>query len=93
MNTQYMIPICKSIKPAKAFVHYDLLPEKRMGGYGVRLMKAVEQLRNNSKVGEINFGINSDDNASELDLLRQFATKLRYAKIGENYAKRMAIHI
>jgi hypothetical protein len=87
MNTQYMLPICKSIKPANSLMHYDVLTEKRMDRYGVRLMKAFEQWCNNSKVIEINFGINSANNASELALLGQFATKLGYSKVGENYVK------
>jgi hypothetical protein len=70
-----------------SIMHYDVLPEKRMGGYGARLMKAFELWCNNRKVAEINFGINSADNASELALLGQFATKLGYTKVGENYVK------
>jgi hypothetical protein len=50
MNTLYIIPICKSFKPANAFVHYDALPDKRMGGYGVRLVKAFKQWSKNRKV-------------------------------------------
>jgi hypothetical protein len=73
-----------------SIMHYDVLPEKRMGGYGVRLMKAFEPWSKNRKVAEINFGINSADNASELALLGQFATKLGYAKVGENYVKGLA---
>jgi hypothetical protein len=92
MNTQSVIPICKSIKPANAFIHYNVPPEKRMGGYGVRLMKAFEQWCKNRKVVKINFGINSADTASELALLGQFATKLGYAKVGENYTRSMTIH-
>jgi GNAT superfamily N-acetyltransferase len=70
-----------------SIMHYDVLPEKRMGGYGVRLIKAFEQWCKNRKVVEINFGINSADNAAELALLGQFASKLGYSKVGENYVK------
>jgi hypothetical protein len=92
MNALSVVLICKSIKPVSAFTHYNVPPEKRMGGYGVRLMKACEQLCHNRKVVEINFGINSADNASELALLGQFATKLGYAVAGENHSKSMAAH-
>jgi GNAT superfamily N-acetyltransferase len=70
-----------------SIMHYDVLPEKRMGGYGVRLIKAFEQWCVNRQVVEINFGINSADNAQELARLGQFAHKLGYHKVGENYAK------
>jgi hypothetical protein len=87
VNTQSVIPICKSIKPANAFIHYNVPPEKRMGGYGVRLMKAFEQTGNNRKVAAISFGIDRADNASELILLVQLVTKLGYAKAGKNNVK------
>ncbi len=70
-----------------SIMHYDVLPEKRMGGWGVRLIKAFEQWCANRKVAEINFGINSADSAAELALLGQFATKLGYTNVGENYVK------
>jgi len=68
-------------------MHYDVLPEARMGGHGVRLLKAFEQWARNRKAFEITFGINS---GVELDKLGRFATRLGYAKVGENFVKGMA---
>lgn len=65
-------------------MHYDVLPESRMGGYGVRLLKAFEQWCANRKVVEIAFGINSGEH---LDVLGRFATRMGYARAGENFAK------
>lgn len=65
-------------------MHYDVLPEKRMGGYGVRLLKSFEQWCKNRKVVEINLGINS---LTEMDSVGQFVRKMGYSKTGENFVK------
>lgn len=65
-------------------MHYDVLPEARMGGYGVRLLKAFEQWAKNRQVVEINFGVNSGD---ESEIVGRFAQKMGFAKVGENYVK------
>lgn len=65
-------------------MHYDVLPEKRMGGHGVRLLKAFEQWCANRKVVEINMGINS---LTEMDSVGQFVRKMGYDKVGENFVK------
>lgn len=65
-------------------MHYDVLPEKRMGGYGVRLLKAFEQWCKNRKVVEINLGINS---LTEMESVGQFVRKMGYSKTGENFVK------
>ncbi len=63
-------------------MHYDVLPEARMGGYAVRLLKAFEQWVKNRGVVEINFGINS---GAEFEAVGRFAQKMGYAKVGENF--------
>ena len=63
-------------------MHYDVLPEKRMGGYGVRLLKAFEQWCKNRKVVEINLGINS---LTDMDSVAGFVRKMGYGKVGENF--------
>lgn len=68
-------------------MHYDVLPEARMGGYGVRLLKAFEQWAQNRKVIEINFGINSVDDEVELARLARFAQRLGYRMVGGNFSK------
>lgn len=65
-----------------SIMHYDVLPEARMGGYAVRLLKAFEQWAKNRKVIEINFGINS---GTEFETIGRFARRMGYAKVGENY--------
>ena len=68
-------------------MHYDVLPEKRMGGYGVRLLKAFEQWCGNRKVVEINLGVNS---LTEMDSVGQFVRKMGYSKTGENFVRSLA---
>ena len=65
-------------------MHYDVLPEARMGGYGVRLLKAFEQWAANRNVVEITLGINS---GAELEALARFAGRMGYRKVGENFVK------
>lgn len=65
-------------------MHYDVLPEARMGGYGVRLLRAFEQWAKNRSAFEITFGVNS---GLEIAMLSQFAGRMGYRKVGENYAK------
>ena len=65
-------------------MHYDVLPEKRMGGYGVRLLKAFEHWCANRKVVEINLGVNSGE---AVESLGRFVVRMGYSKVGENYVK------
>lgn len=69
---------------AARIVHYDVLPESRMGGWGVRLLRAFEQWAKNRQVLEINFGVNS---ATEQDTVGRFAHKMGFEKVGENSLK------
>jgi N-acetylglutamate synthase-like GNAT family acetyltransferase len=70
-----------------SIMHYDVLPQKRMGGYGVRLLKAFEQWCKNRQVAEINFGINSVEELQEMQRLGSFAVRMGYLKVGENYVQ------
>ena len=65
-------------------MHFDVLPEFRMGGYGLRLIKAFEQWAKNRKVIELQFGVNS---GVDMDRIGKFAVRLGYQKVGENYVK------
>lgn len=65
-------------------MHFDVLPDARMGGYGVRLLKAFEQWAKNRHAVEIYFGVNSD---VEADAVGRFARKMGYRKVGENFVK------
>ena len=68
-------------------MHIDVLPEARMGGHGVRLLKAFEQWASNRKAVEICFGVNSD---TDVEMLERFAVKMGYRKIGGNFSKSAA---
>jgi L-amino acid N-acyltransferase YncA len=65
---------------------YAVLPERRTGGHGLRLMKAFEQWARNRQVAEIAFGINS---GAEHDAVAAFARKLGFVGVGENLVKGM----
>jgi GNAT superfamily N-acetyltransferase len=65
-------------------MHFDVLPEARMGGHGVRLLRAFEKWAENRNATEICFGVNSD---TEIEMLGRFATKMGYRKVGENYVR------
>lgn len=65
-------------------MHFDVLPEARMGGYGVRLLRAFEQWAKNRKAIEVSFGVNSE---AEIESLATFAGKMGYRKVGENFVK------
>lgn len=65
-------------------MHYDVLPEARMGGYAVRLLKAFEQWAKNRNVIEITVGVNS---GADTDTVGRFIAKMGYEKVGENFVK------
>jgi GNAT superfamily N-acetyltransferase len=67
-----------------SIMHIDVLPEARMGGYGVRLIKAFEQWAKNRDAFEICFGVNS---GAELMGIAATLEKLNYTKVGENFVK------
>lgn len=71
-------------------MHYDVLPEARMGGYGVRLLRAFEQWCANRKVVEIVFGINSGD---DFERVGRFAYRMGYAKVGENFVRASLVNM
>jgi len=68
-------------------MHFDVLPEARMGGHGVRLLRAFEAWCANRKVVEISFGINSGEH---LETLSRFAQRMGYVKVGENHVRSLA---
>ena len=65
-------------------MHYDVLPEARMGGYAVRLLKAFETWAHNRDAIEISLGVNSGE---ALEKLSEFVLRMGYRKVGENYVK------
>lgn len=75
-----------SEQPTASIMHFDVLPESRMGGYALRLLKAFEQWSANRGVAEINFGINSLD-AESASSNFGFVEKFGYRPVGINYSK------
>lgn len=67
-----------------SIMHFDVLPEARMAGWGVRLLHAFELWAKNRQVVEISFGINSGD---ELGTVGRFAIRMGFEKVGENFVK------
>jgi GNAT superfamily N-acetyltransferase len=70
-----------------SIMHFDVLPECRMGGYGVRLLRAFELWAANRKVVEVSFGVNSGEH---LETVGRFARRMGYGTVGENYVKHIA---
>jgi GNAT superfamily N-acetyltransferase len=69
-------------------MQYEVLPEKRMGGHGLRLMKAFEQWARNRQVAEISFGVNSGEGYAQVGA---FARRIGFQPVGENFVKMMAL--
>lgn len=65
-------------------MHYDVLPERRMGGHGLRLMKAFETWARNREVAEISFGINS---GGAHEKVATFARRIGFEFVGGNFVK------
>lgn len=68
-------------------MQYVVLPERRMGGHGLRLLKAFEKWAENRRVAEIAFGINS---GIESENIGKFARKVGFVKVGDNLVRRCA---
>jgi GNAT superfamily N-acetyltransferase len=66
-----------------SIMHIDVVPEARMGGYGVRLIKAFEQWAKNRDVFEICFGVNSGNDSN----LQPLVERLGYRFVGGNFVK------
>jgi GNAT superfamily N-acetyltransferase len=63
-----------------------VLPESRMGGYAVRLIRAFELWAKNRNVVEIQLGVNS---ALKLSRTSELLGKLNYEKVGGNFVKKI----
>ncbi|MEW6134004.1 MAG: GNAT family N-acetyltransferase [Pseudomonadota bacterium] len=66
-----------------SIVHYDVLPEKRMSGAGLKLLVAFRKWAENRGVFELSVGINS---GVELEKMDRFLKKLGFRQTGGNYA-------
>lgn len=65
-------------------MHFDVLPEARMGGYAPRLLNAFETWSTNRGAIEVVFGVNSGVDSERIG---RFAKKMGFEAIGANYAK------
>lgn len=66
-------------------MHIDVLPEARMGGYAIRLIRAFELWAKNRNAVEICFGVNS---GIETEKVEAMLTKLGYVAVGRNFVLR-----
>ncbi len=64
-------------------IHYDVLPEKRMGGAGFRLLTAFRKWAENRDAVELSAGVNS---GVDLDRMDKFFRRLGFRMTGGNYA-------
>ncbi|TCS70469.1 N-acetylglutamate synthase-like GNAT family acetyltransferase [Sulfuritortus calidifontis] len=64
-------------------IHYDVLPEKRMGGAGLRLLMAFKKWAENRGAVELNAGVNSGTDLKKLD---SFLRRLGFKLTGGNYS-------
>ena len=64
-------------------IHYDVLPERRMSGAGLRLLTAFRKWAENRGVFELAVGVNS---GVELEKMDRFLTRLGFQQTGGNYA-------
>lgn len=75
-----------SDRPVATLVHYDVLPEHRVGGAAVRLLIAFRKWAENRGAFELCVGVNS---GVDLDKMDQFFKKLGFEVTGGNYALRL----
>jgi GNAT superfamily N-acetyltransferase len=73
-----------------SIMHIDVVPEARMGGYGVRLIKAFEKWAKNRNALEVIFGVTS---GVEVAQLSELAIKMNYVNVGGNFAKSKEIYV
>ncbi len=64
-------------------IHYDVLPERRMGGAGFRLLAAFRKWAENRGAVELNAGVNS---GVALDKMDRFMQRLGFKQTGGNYS-------
>lgn len=66
-----------------SIVHYDVLPDRRMSGAGLKLLAAFRKWADNRGVFELSIGINS---GVELEKMDRFLRRLGFRQTGGNYA-------
>lgn len=66
-----------------SIIHYDVLPERRMSGAGLRLMSAFRTWAENRGAVELSAGVNS---GAHIDKTDKFLRRLGFVQTGGNYA-------
>lgn len=64
-------------------IHYDVLPERRMGGAGLKLLIAFRQWAENRGAFELSLGVSS---GVEMEKMDRFLKRLGFRQTGGNYA-------
>jgi N-acetylglutamate synthase-like GNAT family acetyltransferase len=64
-------------------IHYDVLPDKRMSGAGLKLLTAFRKWADNRGVFELSVGVNSGVGIEKTD---RFLKRLGFAQTGGNYS-------
>ena len=72
-----------SDKLVASVIHFDVLPEKRMGGAALKLLTAFKKWAENRDAFEISAGVNS---GTDLDRMDSFLRKLGFQMTGGNYS-------
>lgn len=68
-------------------IHYDVLPDRRMSGAGLKLLAAFRKWAENREVFELSVGINS---GVELEKMDRYLKRLGFRQTGGNYALHLA---
>lgn len=77
-----------SDKPVASVVIYGVLPEKRMGGTGLKLLTAFRKWAENRGAVELNAGVNSGVESHKMD---RFLRRLGFKSNGGNYSLNLAL--
>lgn len=64
-------------------IHYDVLPEKRMSGAGLKLLTAFRKWAENRSAFELSVGVNS---GIAMDKMDRFLKRLGFEQTGGNYS-------
>lgn len=75
-----------SDQPVASVVQYVVLPEKRMGGAGLKLLTAFRRWAENRGAYELCAGVNS---GTDLEKMDRFLRKLGFRMTGGNYSLRL----
>ena len=69
-------------------IHYDVLPERRMGGAGFRLLAAFRKWAENRGAVELSAGVNSGVALEKMD---RFLQRLGFRQTGGNYSLALSL--